>query len=109
MSDEPEAAEAIRIADKHLAGYPPRRRLALALDIQEAIVRHAGVVARDAIREAHTNARLRPPSISTGELGALRQAIIDNTKGDLFWIGEILLSELQKETGFDGGAKSASH
>lgn len=36
------------------------------------------------------------------ELGALRQAIIDNTRGDLFWIGEILLSELEKETGFTG-------
>lgn len=35
-------------------------------------------------------------------LSRLRQAIIDNTKGDLFWIGEILLSELEKETGFKG-------
>lgn len=35
-------------------------------------------------------------------LPKLRQAIIDNTKGDLFWIGEILLSELEKETGFRG-------
>jgi hypothetical protein len=33
-------------------------------------------------------------------LGRLRQAIIDNTRGDLFWIGEILLAELEKETGF---------
>jgi hypothetical protein len=36
------------------------------------------------------------------ELSDLRQAIIDNTKGNLFWIGEILLSELEKETGFGG-------
>jgi hypothetical protein len=30
------------------------------------------------------------------------QAIVDNTRGDLFWIGEILLNELEKETGFRG-------
>jgi hypothetical protein len=35
-------------------------------------------------------------------LGRLRQAIIDNTQGDLFWIGEILLAELERETGFKG-------
>lgn len=35
-------------------------------------------------------------------LPALRQAIVEHTKGDLFWIGEILLSELEKETGFKG-------
>lgn len=35
-------------------------------------------------------------------LGKLRRAIIDNTRGDLFWIGEILLAELAKETGFNG-------
>lgn len=61
----PEAAEAIRIADKHLAGEPPERRLALALDIQEAIVRFAGTIAADVlelairnmlIRLSHTNA-----------------------------------------------------
>ena len=37
---------------------------------------------------------------AVNELERLRQAIIDNTKGDLFWIGEILLNELQKETGW---------
>lgn len=35
-------------------------------------------------------------------LPRLRNAIIENTKGDLFWIGEILLAELEKETGFKG-------
>jgi hypothetical protein len=40
------------------------------------------------------------------ELGALRQAIIDHTQGDMFWIGEILLVELEKETGF-GGRRTA--
>ncbi len=54
---EPEAVEAIRIADKHLVGASAQARLALALDIQEAIVRLAGVVAQDAIREAFKNAR----------------------------------------------------
>lgn len=60
MADDdmtPEAVEAIRIADKHLVGYPPRRRLALALDIQLAIVRLAGVVAKDAIAEAFQKVR----------------------------------------------------
>jgi hypothetical protein len=38
------------------------------------------------------------------ELTELRNAIIENTKGDLFWIGEILLAELEKETGFKGEA-----
>lgn len=38
-------------------------------------------------------------------LGRLWQAIVDNTRGDLFWIGEILLSELEKETGFKGPPK----
>jgi hypothetical protein len=34
------------------------------------------------------------------DLEKLAQAIIDNTSGDLFWIGEILLAELEKETGY---------
>lgn len=33
-------------------------------------------------------------------LGRLWDAIAANTQGDLFWIGEILLAELEKETGF---------
>lgn len=33
-------------------------------------------------------------------LSRLHKAIADNTKGDLFWIGEILLAELEKETEF---------
>lgn len=48
----PEAAEAIRLADKHLHGESIARRKALALDIQQAIVRHAEVIAIDAIRKA---------------------------------------------------------
>lgn len=41
-------------------------------------------------------------ALDANALGRLRQAIVDNTKGDLFWIGEILLNELEKETGFKG-------
>jgi hypothetical protein len=47
----PEAATAIRIADKHLAGQPAARRMELALDIQEAIVRHAGQIVAETIDE----------------------------------------------------------
>ena len=42
------------------------------------------------------------PMIGQCDLAKLRQAIIDNTKGDGFWIGEILLDVLEKETGFRG-------
>lgn len=48
----PEAAEAIRIADKHLAGRSNAQKAALAQDILTAIMRHAGQVANDVIREA---------------------------------------------------------
>lgn len=40
------------------------------------------------------------------ELEKLWDAIVQNTKGDLFWIGEILLSELEKETGYRKGRGS---
>lgn len=33
-------------------------------------------------------------------LGRLWRAIVDNTRGDLFWIGEVLLDELRRETGY---------
>lgn len=55
----PEVAEATRLADKHLAGEPIERRKALALDIQEAIVRCAALVAEDCIREALGNVRAK--------------------------------------------------
>lgn len=48
----PEAADAIRIADKHLAGHSTHRREALAKDIMEAIVRHAGAIADDVLIQA---------------------------------------------------------
>ncbi|MBR0875013.1 hypothetical protein JQ633_31965 [Bradyrhizobium tropiciagri] len=57
------------------------------------------------MKRAGNNVRLlktRPIAKPGLELAALRQAIIDNTHGDMFWIGEILLSELEKETGFNG-------
>lgn len=48
----PESAEAIRIADKHLAGESVERRKALALEIVSALMRHAETIAMDAIKEA---------------------------------------------------------
>ncbi len=45
----PEAAEAVKIADEHLAGESVERRKALAADIQQAIMRHAGGIAEAAI------------------------------------------------------------
>lgn len=46
------------------------------------------------------NDRFQPKVKPGDELGALWRAIVLNTKGDLFWIGEILLAELEKETGY---------
>jgi hypothetical protein len=55
----PEAATAIRIADKHLAGQPAARRKELALDIQEAIVRHAGQIVAETVDAGIRLASLR--------------------------------------------------
>jgi len=44
--------EAVEIADKHLAGEPPERRVALAKDIVDAIGKHAERMAFDAIKTA---------------------------------------------------------
>lgn len=49
---EPEVAEAIRIADKHLAGASVEDRKALAQEIVKAICRHAEAIAIDAIKTA---------------------------------------------------------
>lgn len=57
------------------------------------------------LKRAGDNVRLlkKVPFTKPGfELTALREAIILHTRGDLFWIGEILLNELEKETGFNG-------
>lgn len=51
-----ETADSIRIADKHLEGASPEQRKALALDINEAIIRHAGALAEYAISQAFANA-----------------------------------------------------
>jgi hypothetical protein len=48
----PEAADAIRIADKHLLGMSPARREALAKDIMIAIIKHAGNIADDVLIKA---------------------------------------------------------
>lgn len=39
------------------------------------------------------------------DLAALWQAIADNTKGNGFWLGEILLATIERETGFNGSAQ----
>jgi hypothetical protein len=52
----PEATEAIKIADEHLAGESVERRKALAVDIQQAIIRYAGRIAEDAISKAFASA-----------------------------------------------------
>lgn len=54
---DPEAAEAVRIADKHLAGHSIERRKALALDIMDAIGWHAGNLAVQAIKEVCAKTR----------------------------------------------------
>jgi hypothetical protein len=51
LAVEPEATEAIKIADKHLAGKSPEQRLALAKDILLAIKNHAEQAAITAINE----------------------------------------------------------
>lgn len=64
------------------------------------------------LRRAGNNVRLlktRPVTHPRAALSVLRQAIIDNTHGDLFWIGEILLNELKKETGFPASAEPGSN
>jgi hypothetical protein len=53
----PEAAEAVRIADKHLAGESIEKRKALALDILEAIVSYGERVAIAAIKCAVNGAQ----------------------------------------------------
>jgi hypothetical protein len=66
----PEASEAIRIAEEHLAGHSIEKRKALALDIHEAIIRHAGRIANDAISNAFDKAKnktLRAAAASGGE------------------------------------------
>jgi hypothetical protein len=36
------------------------------------------------------------------DLAVLWQAVIDSTKGGGFWLGEILLATIERETGFNG-------
>lgn len=56
----PEAADAIRIADKHLAGESCARREALAKDIVLAIMRHAGSIADDVLIQALARSATSP-------------------------------------------------
>jgi phenylpyruvate tautomerase PptA (4-oxalocrotonate tautomerase family) len=57
MSLSPEASEAVRIAEKHLADASVEDRKALASDIAEAIVRHAGTIASETISGIFAKAR----------------------------------------------------
>lgn len=43
------------------------------------------------------------------QLSKLWNAIVENTKGDGFWIGEILLAVLEREVGFNPSAVSSTH
>lgn len=48
----PEAREAIEIANRHLRGASIEKRKALSLDIHAAIIRHAETIAMAIIKEA---------------------------------------------------------
>lgn len=39
------------------------------------------------------------------QLSRLWQAVKENTTGDAFWLGEILLTTIERETGFDGSSQ----
>jgi hypothetical protein len=60
-----EAAEAIRIADKHLAAASIDRRKDLALDIHAAIIKHANIIALHVIRAACDPAAKTKPQPET--------------------------------------------
>lgn len=90
--------DALREIDNTIAAFERVLLLPSAKEIKE-IWR----VARAALTDDHQSAPATPT------LATLRQAIIDNTTGDLFWIGEILLVELEKETGFNGSAVTSAY
>lgn len=50
-----------------------------------------------------------PPARQSSQLQKLWDSIVENTHGDGFWIGEILLSVLEKETGFNGSRPASAH
>jgi hypothetical protein len=64
---QPEASDAIRIADDHLAGASPKRRKELALDIHQAIMNHAGRIAFEIVTETIEKQKLA--ALSTTEAG----------------------------------------
>lgn len=49
-------------------------------------------------------AQQRIAAPSNDQLSKLWNAIVENTKGDGFWIGEILLTTLEREVGFNPAA-----
>jgi hypothetical protein len=54
----------------------------------------------DACDELRAVLDKEPAPDNANALGHLWDAIVKNTQGDLFWIGEILLAEIEKETGY---------
>lgn len=80
-----------------------REITSLRAALQAEIDSHAGTVM--AFEQYRHNSVTKRPGL---ELSALRQAIVDNTRDDrMFWLGEILLSVLEKETGFRAEASPA--
>jgi hypothetical protein len=62
-----------------------------------------GWKARAAFDHAPT-AQQRIAAPGNDQLSKLWNAIVENTKGDGFWIGEILLTTLEREVGFNPAA-----
>jgi hypothetical protein len=52
MANNPEVNEAIRIVENYIEWLPKEQCKALALEIQAAIVNHAGAIANDLIADA---------------------------------------------------------
>jgi hypothetical protein len=72
-------------------------------------------IATDIMLYLDLRSALRKPGLATtgqqqiaapgnDQLSKLWNAIVENTKGDGFWIGEILLTTLEREVGFNPAA-----
>jgi hypothetical protein len=73
---------------------PARYRIAFRNDCKRLVL---------ASHSRHTKLMpIRAPG--NDQLSGLWNAIVENTKGDGFWIGEILLSVLEREVGFNPAA-----
>jgi hypothetical protein len=74
-----------------------KRRMQIAADALSSARAASAIAMCDCGKEAQLAWMQRHKELET-----LWAAIVANTQGDLFWIGEILLSELAKETGYNG-------